>query len=327
MPDRAVALCDDLPIMSRTTTLRVALLVALAALFAPLFVAFSGPATSAPPVAPDPQKDHFWLPKRCVGDEPGRYVPDAPGPCYVTLPVRKDRPTVVLWGDSHAWQHLPAIAPLAKKRRVNLVLFMIGGCPPIFISEKAKPNLAACETSNRMALRFVRALKAQGKEFRVLMGAFWDGYYKVYKDVYVDKTANPKQWTKVQLRSARTFHKLTPQLISTLGREGIRVDLIGQATSVPADPPACLQGSNPYKCALPRKVAKPREAHWKKWFRTMKRRLPAGSRVINGFTNTYCVKSKCHGFTDGVYTYFDHTHLSASRTKTFKKFYAPSFRF
>lgn len=316
--------------MSRITTLRVALLVAVAALLAPLFVAFAGPATSAAPApaaAPDPTEDHFWLPKRCVGDEPGRYVPDEPGPCYVTLPVRQNRPTVVLWGDSHAWQHLPALVPLAKKQRVNLVLFMIGGCPPILVSEKAKPQLAACETSNRLALRFVRALKAQGKEFRVLMGAFWDGYYKVYKDVYVDKTEDPSQWTKVQLRSARTFHKLTPKLITTLGSEGIRVDLIGQATSVPANPPFCLQGTDPYKCSLPRRVAQPRADHWRDFFRRMLRALPPGSRAINNFTSTYCSKSKCQGFTDGVYTYFDPTHLSASRTATFQKFYAPTFSF
>jgi hypothetical protein len=310
--------------MSRVSALRVALLLAVAALLAPLFVAFSGPATSA---VPDPSEDHFWLPKRCVGDEPGRYVPAEPGPCFVTLPYRKDRPTVVLWGDSHAWQHLPALVPLAKKRQVNLVLFMIGGCPPILISENAKPNLAACETSNRMALRFVRGLNAQHREFRVLMGAFWDGYYKVYKDVYVDKTADPSQWTKVQLRSARTFHKLTPPLITTLGSEGIRVDLIGQATSVPADPPACQLGSNPYKCSLPRKVALPREKRWKTFFRRMVHQLPAGSRAITNFTSTYCGRTKCQGFTDGVYTYFDPTHLSASRTATFQKFFAPTFRF
>ena len=312
------------PVMSRAPLLRAALVAAVTALLLPLVLVLPGPATAA---APDPKDDHYWLPKRCVGKEPGRYVPEDPGPCFVTLPYRKNRPTVVLWGDSHAWQHLPALVPLARKKRVNLVLFMIGGGPPILISEKAKPRLAACETSNRMALRFVRKLDKQGRKFRVLLGAFWDGYYSVYKDVYVDRTADPSQWTKVQLRSARTFHKLTPKLITTLGREGIRVDLIGQATSVPADAPPCPQGYDPYQCSLPRSVALPREKQWKKFFRIMKRRLPKASKVVNNFTRTYCTRTRCSGFTDGVSTYFDPTHLSASRTRTFKKFFAPTFRF
>ena len=86
--------------MTRASVLRAALVATVAALLSSLLVAFPGAAASA---APDPGDDHFWLPKRCVGDEPGRYVPDVPGPCYLT-PFKKHRPTVVLWGDSHAWQ-------------------------------------------------------------------------------------------------------------------------------------------------------------------------------------------------------------------------------
>ncbi len=307
--------------MTRATSLRVALLSAVAALLTSLLV---GLPTSAVAAAPDPSDDHFWLPDRCI-EEPGAYVPGKPGPCYLTK-YSKHRPTVMLWGDSHAWQHLPAVVPLARERDVNLVLFMLGGCPPILISETITKPLAACETSNQMALKFVKRLKNDGQNLRVLLGAFWQGYYSVYKDVYVDKDENPSQWTKVQLRSARTFHRLTPPLIAHLGEVGVRVDLIGQAASVPADPPRCLRGSDPYECDLRRSAALPREKAWIDWLRRQVRPLPAGSRVVN-FNQKYCSKTECHGFTDGMYTFFDHTHLSASRTKTFKKFFAPTFRF
>jgi hypothetical protein len=306
--------------MTRATSLRLALLTAVAALFASLLAAVPSAAAAA---APDPSKDHFWLPKRCVAG-PGEYVPSKAGPCHVTK-YRKNRPTVVLWGDSHAWQHLPAVAPLARKRNVNLVLFMLGGCPPILIGPHIDKPLAACETSNQMALKYVRRLKDDGKPVRVLLGAFWDGYYSVYKDVYVDKDEDPRQWTPVQLRSARTFHRLTPKLIAKLGQVGVRVDLIGQAASVPADPPACSRSSDPYACDLPRGVALPREKRWKGWLQRQVRPLPAGSRVVN-FSHTYCGTNECHGFTDGIYTFFDPTHLSASRTSTFRKFFAPTFR-
>ena len=249
--------------MSGASPLRVALLVAVAALLR--LPARRGPLGRRLRGAPDPSEDHYWLPERCV-DEPGAYVPGHPGPCYLTK-YKPHQPTVVLWGDSHAWQHLPAVVPLARQRKVNLVLFMLGGCPPILIREDITKRLAACETSNQMALKFVGRLKERGQKIRVLLGAFWQGYYSVYKDVYVDRDEDPSQWTKVQLRSARTFHRLTPQLIAHLGELGIRTDLIGQAASVPANPPRCLRGSDPYECDLRRSAALPREKQWKVWLR------------------------------------------------------------
>jgi hypothetical protein len=306
--------------MTGASSLRLALLAAVAALFASLLAAVPSAAVAA---APDPGEDHYWLPDRCI-EEPGDYVPGRPGPCHLTK-FGKHRPTVVLWGDSHAWQHLPALVPLARDRNVNLVLFMLGGCPPILVDDPTRMTLYACEKSNQMALKYVRRLKEGGRQVRVLLGAFWHGYYSVYKDVYVDHDADPSQWTKTQLRSARTFTRLTPPLIARLGDVGVRVDLVGQAASVPLDPPSCSIGSDPYVCDLRRSAALPREGKWKDWLRRQVRPLPNGSRVVN-FNEKYCTKTKCHGFTDGIYTFFDPTHLSASRTRTFRTFFAPTFR-
>ncbi len=306
--------------MTGASFLRLALLTAVAALFASLLATVPSAAVAA---APDPSEDHFWLPDRCI-EEPGDYVPGRPGPCHLTK-YGKHRPTVVLWGDSHAWQHLPALMPLARIHKVNLVLFMLGGCPPILIPEDITKAMPACETSNQMALRFVRRQKEGGRDIRVLLGAFWQGYYSVYKDVYVDQDEDPSQWTETQLRSARTFHRLTPKLIAHLGEIRLRVDLVGQAASVPLNPPPCQRGNDPYECDLRRSAALPREEKWKDWLRRQVRPLPNGSRVVS-FNQKYCSKTKCHGFTDGVNTFFDPTHLSASRTVTFQKFFAPTFR-
>jgi hypothetical protein len=200
----------------------------LAALLSTLFVGV--PASAA---APDPSDDQPRLPDRCVrGDE---NVPYQAGPCYLTR-FRKHRPTVVIWGDSHAWQHIPAVRPLAREKRVNLVMFMLGGCPPILVRENSQRTMYACERSNQLALRFVRDLQERDKPVRVLLGAFWDGYYSVYQGVYVDHTIDPSDYTTTQLRSARTFHKLTPKLFDELGELRVRVDVIGQAATVPENP-------------------------------------------------------------------------------------------
>lgn len=306
--------------MTGASPLRLALLSAVAALFASLLAAVPSPAGAT---APDPTEDHFWLPDRCI-EEPGDYVPGRPGPCHLTR-FGKHRPTVVVWGDSHAWQHLPALAPLARDRKVNLVLFMLGGCPPILVDDPTRLTLYACEKSNQMALKYVSRLKESGRQIRVLLGAFWHAYYSVYKDVYVDGDEDPSQWTTTQLRSARTFHRLTRPLIARLGEVGVRVDLIGQAAAVPLDARVCPSGSDPYVCDLRRSAALPREEKWRDWLRAQVRPLPNGSRVVT-FNQRYCSKTKCHGFTDGRYTFFDPIHLSASRTATFRRFFAPTFR-
>jgi SGNH domain (fused to AT3 domains) len=308
--------------MTRASALRAALIAAVAALLMSLLVAFPGPAAS---VAPDPSDDHPWLPRSCVAT-PADYVPDHAGACHLT-PYKPNRPTVVLWGDSHAWQHLPAIEPLARKRHVNLVMFMLGGCPPILVRPNFGGTLYACEKSNQLALKFVNRLKKYDKSVRVLLGAYWDGYYSVYKGLYVDQppTVDPSDYTVTQLRSARTFHRLTPKLIAELGGLGVRTDLIGQAATVPANPPFCLRGNDPYECSLKRSVALPHEQLWTSWFKRQLNVLPAGSRVVR-FNYGYCGKTKCQGYTDGMYTFFDPIHLSATRTATFRKYFAPTFR-
>ena len=103
--------------------------------------------------APDPLTDKPKLPASCIR-EPGGMTYKA-GPCYLTK-FRKHRPTVVLWGDSHSWQQLPALRPLARLHDVNLVMFMLGGCAPILVPE-AHPADALCLRAVEPARAHVRA--------------------------------------------------------------------------------------------------------------------------------------------------------------------------
>lgn len=301
---------------SRSTP-RALLLALAAALLSTLLVGVPRAANAAT----DPSEDQPRLPDRCLAGDDN--VPHQPGACYVTR-FRKNRPTVVLWGDSHSWQHIPAVRPLAREKRVNLVMFMLGGCPPILVRENSQRTMYACERSNQLALRFVRDLKERDKPVRVLLGAFWDGYYSVYQGVYVDHTIDPSGYTTTQLRSARTFHRSTPKLFAELGELGVRVDVIGQAATVPENPPSCLGGDDPYECRLARSQALPREQAWRGWFRQVMRPLPDRSRLI-GFNDPYCDAAYCYGKVDDIYTFFDPIHLSATRTATFRRYYRATF--
>src|SRR5687767_3401187 len=75
-----------------------------------------------------PQDDYPRMPRACV--DPADLIPQKPGMCKLTT-YRERRATLVLWGDSHAWQMIPALKGATAGRNVNLVAFLMGGCPPM----------------------------------------------------------------------------------------------------------------------------------------------------------------------------------------------------
>ena len=102
-----------------------ALLTALAlALVSSVLVTLS--ASSAGAVKP--RNDHATMPRSCV--DPADLIPQEPTICELTKNT-KDRPTVVLWGDSHAWQMIPGLRRAAASKDLNLVAIVMGGCPPM----------------------------------------------------------------------------------------------------------------------------------------------------------------------------------------------------
>ena len=74
---------------------------------------------------------------------------------------RPDRPTVVVWGDSHAWHHLPGLRAEANAQQVNLVAFVMGACPPVVVP---RDPAAECVCEEREAgARLHRAPPRQGQ--------------------------------------------------------------------------------------------------------------------------------------------------------------------
>ncbi len=92
-------------------------------LTAALALALATPAVADDDLPDDPAQNPSVatdvMPDRCTG---GRSIPSRAGACRLT-PVRFARPTVVLWGDSHAWQHIPGLRAEANARDVNLIAF------------------------------------------------------------------------------------------------------------------------------------------------------------------------------------------------------------
>lgn len=272
-------------------------------------------------VVADPSHDVPRLPRSCVAPED--LIPQEPGACYL-LPFKKQRPTIVLWGDSHAWQFIPALRVAVGKRDVNLVAFVMGGCPPMI--QAPRKHSLSCEVSNRMALRFTKKLKAGAEPVRVILGASWGRYRSARQQQLLDVLFPQPGSDAYAIKIGKLAKKGTPRLFRQLGRAGIRTDVTAQTAQVPTNRPRCVTGSEqPYSCDLLRSQAIPSESDTRDWLRALMRSLPGNARYID-VNGRYCDANVCHGLVDGVYTFFDDLHLSATMSRSLDSFFAPSVR-
>jgi hypothetical protein len=260
------------------------------------------------------------MPKGCFG--PARTGID-PFPCPLNA-FRKKRPTILLWGDSHAYQFIPALKRAAEGRRVNLISFVAGSCPPVLVTDNR--GKGACRRSNFVALRTVQALKREKKRFKVVIGSNWSGFRRAYRRVYLeDATGVPSGYDAFTKDMIRLAHEGTPRLFDRLGSMGVDVDIIGQAATVPERRPTCAAGDEPYNCDLPRWRAIPEERKTRGYLGHQQRKIQrkGRSRIVDP-TPGYCTAQTCRGRIGSIETYFDDLHLSATRTRNLARFFVPT---
>ena len=258
--------------------------------------------------------DFPQLPRRCDGDHDGFPVV----PCRVTH--YRGRPTMILWGDSHALMYLPAVRTVARRQHVNLEVMFGGSCPP------GVTHLAGartyCETHNEQALAHVRDLKRRHVDFRVIVGGFWSAYRKADAAA---RTGRGATYSDYILRMARLAQVGSRPLFAQLASMGVRTDVIAQAATVPPDVRACSAGQEPYQCTIPRKQALQGAGVNRRWLARATSPLRRSPRVIDP-SPVYCGPSTCFPRVRGANTFYDDVHLGRHLTATMVGYFAPSFR-
>ena len=259
---------------------------------------------TTPAAKADPQRDFPKMPRRCVGQE---VIPPKPGRCNLNA-FEKGRPTIVLWGDSHAWQMIPALRMAARGRDVNLVAFLMGSCPamdPALTREQRQQGAPACLVSNDRALKYVTNMRAHKKRVHVLLGTYWQRYLHAIR--VGDSTSYHGEM-------AAYWKTAGPRLFRTLGRLRVSVDVNGQMPSVPAKAKDCyLQERFAYSCDLARKRALRDEAATKSWVKRHMRALSGHPRYVDA--NRMCTKATCFATPRGIYTFWDDQHISATMSR------------
>lgn len=302
---------------------RTVLAVGLSVAFFGTLLSFAPTATAAPA---DPTTDSYEMPAGCAG--PSRSIKQPAGGCKMT-PFVRSRPTVVIWGDSHAYQQMPALLIAAREHKVNLVAFVMGGCPPVKVTLKPKggryPGL--CEHSNAQAFRYVSKLERQDRPVKLILGSNWAGFRALYQTVYVEKDQS-REYKPFLRRMLRLAHRGTDRLFPALGKAGVSTDIIGQTATVPDDA-ECPAGRTPFVCELPRTESVFEEAKTSRWLLGLMRRLPGKSRLIDVNSGTFCNQVIClgrGGNGTGIHTWYNDLHLSVTRVRTMAFKYDTSMR-
>lgn len=257
------------------------------------------------------------LPERCL--EEGETLPTTPTACKV-LSFGKKRPTVVVWGDSHAWQQLPALKVEAERTRTNLVAFVMGVCPPVDL-RGTKYNGPCAQMAN-YALAFIRDKLDAKRSVKVVLGGFW----RFYRDLNERSASGYEPGSDREvfmLGRATMFAEGGLKAFRTLGLWKVHTAAIGQMPWVPEEAPRCTTGELPYGCELPREIAIDDEAGTEAWLKSRLRGIPTSGYV--DATSYVCDVDICHPDLDGLPVYLDELHLDPAITEAFAPAYAGIF--
>lgn len=266
--------------------------------------AAAGASSEAVPArAVAPSVDFPRLPRECV--KPKDKIPQKPGPCYLT-DFQVQRPTIVLWGDSHAYHHIPAIRQAVRGQNVNFLVFIAGACPPMV---RHTDDQDTCSTINRQALAFVTRLHENGRKLTVLLSSYWHWYLSTLERI--DAGEAPQEGETYIFKQSRKFRMGVPRTFRTLGRMRVDVDVIGPTPTVPDSVDPCPEGEAPYACRIKRGRALPDERRTRAYVETQMEALHGDPRLIN-LKARICDAKYCYGRRDGVYTWYDQVHLSAT---------------
>lgn len=192
--------------------------------------------------------------------------------------------TLVLYGDSHARQWLPALATIARERRDRLVLLGQNGCPVVTMDFAGTTYLPSCVTTQRTSLRVIAALHPA--------------------TVIVADSTNDHEFTKAQWTAG-----LDRTLTSLLALH-LRVVVLQDPTVFTASPPVCVsQHPNAIQTACAVDNPNPGDPI----LATAEQAAAAASHVPYIWTDQwFCTPTRCSPVVGNFLTHFDVSHITAS---------------
>ncbi len=206
---------------------------------------------------------------------------------------RGSRPSIIVWGDSHASHLMPMIERYAEQASTSARIRFLGLCPPLkgYSTDLIGVTLPhGCERFNIDVLSEIRKLRTNGLT-TVVLAAHWPAYVEKPEGL---------QAAEQGLRS--TLDALRPL--------GVRVVVVASVPDFPHEAPACLARRSLQECGLPRVRAEQ--------FRRAAHDIIAHAvgndaliRIVDPFP-FFCSEEFCSPIVDRKILFSDRHHLSTA---------------
>lgn len=240
---------------------------------------------------------------------------------------RESRPTVVLWGDSLAWQHHRAVVDEASAFDLNVVMWNAPHCPPFdgtlpghllkSLSEGSSApfswdaTVTYCSRHNLSALQHIRELAASGQGLRLILGARWSYYLGATPIRLGDKNA-PSGYKAATGVYGRLVTAYLPSVVTEMAKKGVGIDFVAPMPEMERAVPMCLTRAWPrFNCNVSRKVFDRYKAVGLSWLKSTLTEATSDSRIVD-MTNAICDESWCYASHGNSANFFDDVHITAS---------------
>ena len=217
-----------------------------------------------------------------------------PAPC--TLPQGGGSPTLLFWGDSHAFHLQPVAESFARQRGVVARIRYMPACPPLLgVDQEDLIGEAAlgCADFNEDVLREVRQLRSQGLT-AVVIAARWPRYFQ---------SSKTRQAASLGLQRS----------LDELEKAGVRVVVMGPLPSLPHRAPACLLRRDWSECGISRASADEFVATSLSELRRTVSTKPH-ARLFEPLS-LICSPSRCDPVRGQAVLFYDENHLSADGSR------------
>lgn len=224
--------------------------------------------------------------------------------------AKEGDPTILLVGDSHAWQLFHGLAAETRLSNENVMTLNQGACMGV-LGFSNRFDFKACQDVTRKSLDIAINLESvRTVVFAVRPTLFAE---RVSRKIDYESISPPLDLFISEIEfeawTSAAFHKL----IGTLLKKNKKIVFVVNNPEISFDQRTCLQ-RQPFRtpkrpvCAEPKEVSMARDRIFREWLN----KLITGFPKIEVFdlSETLCDNSLCWGMKDGKMLFLDNNHLS-----------------
>lgn len=251
------------------------------------------------------RNDRVAVPESCGGsfDTPLGRQDEA---CEI-VPATGDT-VIVLWGDSHAWQYLPALEAVARERGDGLTTWLKTGCAP-FDPDQVSGGGESCRRQNRAALAGLRSMQ-RASHVVLILAARWETYLGERPVSLSDRVGKVARVLDSQ-RIDDVITRGVSGIIAASADNPTSVVLMRSSLELPREAPACeLAPLRPFDCGVSEKDARAYTAQSTEQLNWLAETTE--SVVVVADPLAWSCSGNCPARANGTFVLFDDDHLSAT---------------